>query len=340
MHRSAPCDLPSEAAAQELRSWWLQEQADARTRGADVAALLADLHEQTAKESPMPTTIPTTTTRTDHAHVASILETGLVRPSQQDAVRIVDLPEGRLLLGIADGFGSDDDLASRLLGALAESLATALADPGEDVLSALGSAWAALPALLPPDGASGAALTAAVLDGDRLVTGHVGDGRVLLVREGRIDPLTRDHTHVSSLVAAGRLTPEEAAADPRRAVLNRALAEGVPTEPDLLVRALAPGDRLVLLTDGVHAVLDQERLGELVWCSPAEIPRIWSRLWPRALGRPARPTTSRRWSPTSAEVRGPGAGAVQEGGCEAAPHSSFCAAFRTSLAIGPAVVAP
>ncbi|MFE5776141.1 MerR family transcriptional regulator [Brachybacterium sp. NPDC056505] len=285
------CDLPVDAAGQELRSWWLQEQADARTRSAEVASLLTDLRTLPKEESPMTTDHTERSALTGHTadrttasapvRVAHVLEQGAVRATQQDAVHIQDLPGERLLLAIADGFGADDDLSGRLLDALGESLRTALsgADPDDgagsgetpdpDVLTALESAWAALPGLLPADGASGAALIGAVLDGERLVLAHLGDGRALLVREGHVEPLTRDHTHVASLVAAGRLTEEEAAADPGRAVLNRALAVGAPTAPDLIMRTLVAGDRLVLTSDGIHAVLSPEVLGEVLLAGAA-----------------------------------------------------------------------
>ncbi|UQN29358.1 MerR family transcriptional regulator [Brachybacterium kimchii] len=285
------CDLPEDAAGQELRSWWLQEQADARTRSAEVASLLTDLRTLPKEESPMTTDHTERSALTGHTadrtnasaavRVAHVLEQGAVRATQQDAVHIQDLPGERLLLAIADGFGADDDLSGRLLDALGEGLRAALsgADPVDgagseatsdpDVLTALESAWAALPDLLPADGASGAALIAAVIDGERLVLAHLGDGRALLVREGHVEPLTRDHTQVASLVAAGRLTEEEAAADPGRAVLNRALAAGAPTAPDLIVRTLVAGDRLVLMSDGIHAVLSPEVLGEVLLAGAA-----------------------------------------------------------------------
>lgn len=285
------CDLPEDAAGQELRSWWLQEQADARTRSAEVASLLTDLRTLPKEESPTTTDHTERSALTGHTadrttasaavRVAHVLEQGAVRATQQDAVHIQDLPGERLLLAIADGFGADDDLSGRLLDALGEGLRAALSGgdpddgpgsgetPDPDVLTALESAWAALPDLLPADGASGAALIAAVLDGGRLVLAHLGDGRALLVREGHVEPLTRDHTHVASLVAAGRLTEEEAAADPGRAVLNRALAAGAPTAPDLIVRTLVAGDRLVLTSDGIHAVLSPEVLGEVLLAGAA-----------------------------------------------------------------------
>ena len=70
---------------------------------------------------------------------------------------------------------------------------------------------------------------------------HVGDSRAYVVRDGGLERLTRDHTVVQSLIDEGRLTEDEARADPDRALLNRALAPGSPAAPDLSVRQVLPG---------------------------------------------------------------------------------------------------
>ena len=62
----------------------------------------------------------------------------------------------------------------------------------------------------------------------------------------------------------GRLTEEEARLHPRRATLNRALAAGLPSEPDVTGVTVRAGDRLVLTTDGVHAVLPDDVLAALL----------------------------------------------------------------------------
>lgn len=239
------CDLDGDAAAAELRSWWRQEEADALSRAAAVTALAHDLGEL-PPEGTMTTT--STTPRT-----ASALHQGLVRTAQQDAALVRELPGGRTLLAVADGFGTADDLAAALLDAFAGALGR-----GAD----LETAWAAAEALVPEAGSSGSTLTAALLDGDHLHIAHIGDSRVLLVHGDRIEPVTQDHTHVRSLLAAGRLSPDEAAAHPDRAVLNRALAADAPTAPDLLVRRLEPGDLVLVATDGLHAVVDPSALAE------------------------------------------------------------------------------
>jgi protein phosphatase len=111
---------------------------------------------------------------------------------------------------------------------------------------------------------SGCTLTALVLAGAEAVIAHVGDSRVYLVRDGRLTRLTRDHTHVQALVDEGQLTEEEARSDPDRMVLNRALVPGGPAEPDISLHATRPGDRFVLTTDGVHAVLQPAELTALL----------------------------------------------------------------------------
>ncbi|WP_239520531.1 MerR family transcriptional regulator [Blastococcus saxobsidens] len=65
-------------------------------------------------------------------------------------------------------------------------------------------------------------------------------------------------------VEEGRLTEDEARADARRADLNRALVAGRTTAPDLSLHAVRPGDRFVLTTDGVHAVLPEDELARLL----------------------------------------------------------------------------
>ncbi|MFC0674866.1 MerR family transcriptional regulator [Brachybacterium hainanense] len=258
------CDLSPAGAAQEIRSWWSQEQADARSRGDAVRRLLADL-EQTSQEDAMPDT--TTTTRPaarGHARARR-----LRRPELQDAAVAENLPQGRLLLAVADGFG-DARRAPDALEALAVRLRRELGD-GASALEAMRRAWEDAAATVPKEGDHlGTTLTAALIDGEELVIAHIGDTRAVLVRGGSLFPITQDHTLIASLVAAGRLSAEEAAAHPQRATLNRALAPGAPREPDLLVRTVRPGDRLVLMSDGVHAVLDAEQVAGLLTVDGAD----------------------------------------------------------------------
>lgn len=207
------------------------------------------------------------TTTTTPARAASALHIGLERTAQEDAVLVRALPGRRTLLAVADGFGGAGDLAARMLEVFADALAAA---PSAGALPSLETAWTAAEALVPTQGAAGSTLTAAVLDGDRLHIAHLGDTRAMLVRAGRLEHVTQDHTQVRSLLEAGRLSPEEAASHPDRRVLNRALAAGAPSAPDLLVRQLEPGDLVLVASDGLHAVADPSALAESLAAAAAE----------------------------------------------------------------------
>lgn len=245
------CDLDGVAAATELRSWWRQEEADPLSRAVAVRDLASSLGQHPTEDAMTTTTTP--------ARSASALHIGLERTAQEDAVLVRALPGRRTLLAAADGFHDADDLAARMLSAFADAL---VETPSADVLTALETAWTAAEALVPTDGGAGSTLTAAVLDGDRLHIAHLGDTRAILVRAGRLEHVTQDHTQVRSLLEAGRLSPEEAASHPDRRVLNRALAAGAPSAPDLLVRQLEPGDLVLVTSDGLHAVVDPSALAE------------------------------------------------------------------------------
>ncbi|MBB5910605.1 serine/threonine protein phosphatase PrpC [Actinoalloteichus hymeniacidonis] len=107
----------------------------------------------------------------------------------------------------------------------------------------------------------GTTLTALVFDGDRLGVGHIGDSRAYLLSAGVLRQITRDHTFVQSLVDQGHLTPAQAAEHPRRSMVVRALQSGGPVpEADLFFHRIAPGDRLLVCSDGLTDVLADETL--------------------------------------------------------------------------------
>jgi serine/threonine protein phosphatase PrpC/DNA-binding transcriptional MerR regulator len=104
-------------------------------------------------------------------------------------------------------------------------------------------------------------LTALLLQGSHLALVHVGDTRAYLLRGGTLVPLTQDHTWVSTQVDQGLLTPEQAATHPQRAMLVRALGgTGQEVEADLALRTALSGDRYLLCSDGLHAVVDRAAL--------------------------------------------------------------------------------
>lgn len=93
----------------------------------------------------------------------------------------------------------------------------------------------------------------------------VGDSRAYLMREKKIEQLTEDHTWVNAQVRVGLLTPEQAANHDLSHVLERAVGTDEDVEIDILPKSmLNTGDVLILCSDGLYNVVEDERLPVLV----------------------------------------------------------------------------
>jgi protein phosphatase len=110
----------------------------------------------------------------------------------------------------------------------------------------------------------GTTLTAAILEHDRLLIAQVGDSRAYLLHEGRLRQVTRDHSLVEELIAAGQITEEEARFHPNRSVITRALGSDVNVQPDLYEMQVYEGDRLLLCSDGLSAMLNNGEISDVL----------------------------------------------------------------------------
>lgn len=103
-----------------------------------------------------------------------------------------------------------------------------------------------------------------VVDARRVLIAHVGDSRAYLLRNGRLQPLTRDHTIVEELVDRGVLSPDDAERHPYKNVLSRNLGAKPDTRVDLLEVEIQPGDRLMLCSDGLYGYASTEAMQYLL----------------------------------------------------------------------------
>ncbi len=109
----------------------------------------------------------------------------------------------------------------------------------------------------------GSTLTAARSFGRDLLIVHVGDSRAYLLRAGRLQRLTRDHSYAQLLVDTGQMTASEAAHSRMRHVLTNVLGgseDRVQVDVDML--RLENGDRLVLCSDGLTDLVDDETIAK------------------------------------------------------------------------------
>jgi protein phosphatase len=96
---------------------------------------------------------------------------------------------------------------------------------------------------------------------NKAVIAHIGDSRVYLLRKGKLEQITEDHTYVQRLVDSGRITEEEALVHPRRSVLLRVLGDvDARPEIDTMILSIAPGDRWMLCSDGLCGVVRADEM--------------------------------------------------------------------------------
>ncbi|HEX2177925.1 MAG TPA: Stp1/IreP family PP2C-type Ser/Thr phosphatase [Actinomycetota bacterium] len=181
-------------------------------------------------------------------------EIGLVRQVNEDS-KLVEPP----LFAVADGMGghASGDVASALaVRVLEEELrkSDSISDAVHNANRAIFQKAANDPDLT----GMGTTLTAMWADDSSAQIAHVGDSRAYLLRDGQLSRLTQDHTVVNRLVQQGRIMPEDADRHPQRSYLERALGVDPEVEVDVHVLDMAPGDRVLLCSDGLFGMIDDD----------------------------------------------------------------------------------
>jgi PPM family protein phosphatase len=189
--------------------------------------------------------------------VGATSDTGQLRAGNEDAFLVDDRLE---LYAVADGMGGHN--AGEVASATAiEALRAAVAS-GVALDAAIVRANAAVFEKAETDRAlsgMGTTLTAVAIVGEStLLIGHVGDSRAYRIRDGALEQLTLDHSLVEELVREGRLSPEEAKVHPRRSVITRTIGVEPDVEVDLYTVDARTGDRVIVCSDGLTTMLDDE----------------------------------------------------------------------------------
>ncbi len=110
----------------------------------------------------------------------------------------------------------------------------------------------------------GTTITGVVVTEKGFLTANVGDSRVYRIRDGRIEQLTTDHSLVAEEVALGVITSEEAKVSPKRNVITRALGLGETVKVDSVLYEVLDGDRLVICSDGLTAMVSDAEIATIV----------------------------------------------------------------------------
>ncbi len=178
---------------------------------------------------------------------------------------------GRLYI-VADGVGgrSRGEVASALAAEtlVEQYFATDADDPADRLVAAVREANRRVTEAAgaePGDATMATTLVAALVADGEITVAHAGDSRCYLVVDHVLTQLTHDHSWVQEQIDRGQLTPAEARRSTRRNIITRALGLGDGIEPDVKTAIPAPVvGRIVLCSDGVHGVVEDDELLELI----------------------------------------------------------------------------
>ena len=107
----------------------------------------------------------------------------------------------------------------------------------------------------------GTTLTALFLGKEKTYLAHLGDSRGYLIRDGKINQLTKDHTVVQELLDQGRISPDEVDGHPQRSFVTKALMGADQHErPDFIELDVHDGDFFLLCSDGLAGVIDEKKI--------------------------------------------------------------------------------
>ncbi len=202
-----------------------------------------------------------------HLRSAAVTHDGLVRPNNEDAY--LERPDLGLFV-VCDGMGGHDggEIASRLavqtiersiaraetpewsLTEASAALRAAVEDAHETIVETSLELGFARP--------MGTTVVALLVIGETALVASVGDSRAYLLFGGRFLRITRDHTLANQYAELGLIPRSSVRGHPLRNVLARVVGSPAGMEPDLWEVALPPGARLLLCTDGLSEMVEEE----------------------------------------------------------------------------------
>ncbi|MFK5584646.1 PP2C family protein-serine/threonine phosphatase [Serinicoccus sp. LYQ131] len=99
---------------------------------------------------------------------------------------------------------------------------------------------------------------------NKLAVANIGDSRAYLLRGGRLTQITTDHSFVQKLLDEGRISAEEAQHHPQRSLVTRVFTGRPEDQPDLSLRELQHGDRILICSDGLSDYVSRDTIVELL----------------------------------------------------------------------------
>lgn len=203
-----------------------------------------------------------------------LTDSGKVRDHNEDSVTILKNANNEYLLIVADGMGG------HRAGEVASSMVVTNIGKRFSEMSSVGSKIDAINWMNdniseinkriidytkdhPDSLGMGTTTVLALLTNDYLIFGNIGDSSGFVIKNGKLHKVTKDHTLVNLLVAAGDLTEEEAKYHPKRNVLMKALGSSEKCELDIF-DVDTNIDGILLSSDGLTSMLTKEQIEKVL----------------------------------------------------------------------------
>ena len=196
-----------------------------------------------------------------------ITHRGAVRQQNQDAFDARLLEDGRIIALVCDGMGGAraGNVASTMAVELFMRRFLEQKDEPNDQERMQTSAALANQEVDPECAGMGTTLVAALAGSGEAVILNEGDSRAYHINQEGIVLVTRDHSLVEDMVERGELTREQARTHPHKNLITRALGAEPVLLADCFRQSMAPGDYLLLCSDGLsNVVTEQEMLYEVI----------------------------------------------------------------------------
>lgn len=202
----------------------------------------------------------------------SITDIGIKRKVNQDYVFCEDKQVGGLenLFIVADGMGGHNagDYASRFsvkefVDQIRQSKETTPIKMMEAAIQDTNEALVKLANDNEELEGMGTTFVVATIEGSTLHVANIGDSRLYVIREN-IKQITRDHSLVEEMVRMGKLNKEEAKGHPNKNIITRALGTRLLVEPDFFEVPLQENDIILMCTDGLSNMLEDEKINDIV----------------------------------------------------------------------------
>ena len=110
----------------------------------------------------------------------------------------------------------------------------------------------------------GTTVVAACLKQEELIAANVGDSRLYVVHDDSIEQVTEDHSLVQEMVKYGGINREEARVHPNKNIITRAVGLEEDLQVDCFRRTLRRGDRVLLCSDGLTDMLEDEQIRRII----------------------------------------------------------------------------